>query len=80
MAAALARHRGLTPPALGWFTHHADVDIAHAEQGLDALEAHVRYYGLRDDEALTIVDMTLRENVFRRRYFRASLAMSGRGL
>lgn len=77
MAAALARHRGLTPPVLAWFTHHADVDIAHAEQGLDAIETYVRYYALGDDEALTIVDVTLRENVFRRRYFRASLAASG---
>ena len=74
IAAALARHRGLTPDALRWFTHHSEVDVAHAEQGLDGLAAFVRYYGVPDDDALTIVEMTLRENVFLRRYFRESLA------
>ena len=74
IAAALARHRDLTPDALCWFTHHSEVDIAHAEQGLDGLDAYVRYYGLSDDDAVTIVEMTLRENVFVRRYFRAAVA------
>ena len=78
IAAALARHRGLTTSALRWFTHHSEVDIAHAEQGLDGLAAYVQYYAVPEDEARTIVEMALRENVFLRRYFRESLPASGR--
>jgi pyrroloquinoline quinone (PQQ) biosynthesis protein C len=69
-ARALARHRGLPASALAWFTHHSEVDIAHAEQGLNDLEAYARYYEFTEDEALTIVELTLRENVFLRRYWR----------
>jgi len=69
-ARALARHRELPPPALAWFTHHSEVDVAHAEQGLNDLEAYVRYYDFTEDEALTIVELALRENVFLRRYWR----------
>ena len=70
IARALTAHRGLRGAALTWFTHHSAVDARHAAQGLADLEAYVRYYGFDEDEALTIVEMTLRENVFARRYFR----------
>ena len=70
---------GLPARALEWFTHHSEVDIRHAEQGLDDLEAYVRYYEFADDEALTIVEMTLRENVFARRYFRDFVATNAAG-
>jgi pyrroloquinoline quinone (PQQ) biosynthesis protein C len=76
IARALGTHRGIPAPALEWFTHHSAVDVRHAEQGLDDLEAYVRYYDLTDDEALTIVELTLRENVFARRYFRDFVAPS----
>lgn len=69
-ARALATHRGLPAAALVWFTHHSEVDVGHAEQGLADLEAYARDYGLGDTEALTIVEMALRENVFTRRYWR----------
>jgi pyrroloquinoline quinone (PQQ) biosynthesis protein C len=69
-AGALAAHRGLPAAALTWFTHHAEVDLGHAEQGLADLEAYVHYYEFTDDEALTIVEMALREDVFTRRYWR----------
>jgi pyrroloquinoline quinone (PQQ) biosynthesis protein C len=69
-ARALATRRGLPAAALVWFTHHSEVDVGHAEQGLNDLEAYVRYYEFTDDEALTIVEMALRENVFLRRYWR----------
>ena len=76
IARALAEHRGLSKAALEWFTHHSEVDIRHAEQGLADLEAYVEYYEFSADEALTIVEMTLRENVFSRRYFREFVAPS----
>ena len=69
MGAALAAHRGLDRECLAWLTHHDEVDVAHAEQGLSAIEAYVRYYGIGDEDLLTIVALTFRENVFVRRYF-----------
>jgi hypothetical protein len=73
MARALARHRGLLGAALTWFLHHSEVDARHAENGLADLDAYVHYYGFDEEDALTIVEMTLRENVFARRYFRDSM-------
>ncbi|MBI2467990.1 MAG: iron-containing redox enzyme family protein, partial [Candidatus Rokubacteria bacterium] len=78
IARALARHRGLAPAALEWFTHHSEVDIRHAEEGLANLEAYLRYYEFPEAEALTIVEMTLRENVFVKRYFGALAAQGAR--
>ncbi|MBW3575673.1 MAG: iron-containing redox enzyme family protein [Actinobacteria bacterium] len=66
---ALEAHLGLPPEALRWFRHHAEVDIAHAEQGLEHIDTYVRYYGLTHDDARGIVGLTLRENVFVTRYF-----------
>jgi len=76
MARALSDHRGMSASSLEWFSHHAEVDIRHAAQGLANLEAYVDYYEFDPGEALTIVEMTLRENVFARRYFRDHLAAS----
>jgi hypothetical protein len=70
LARALAAHRRLPVPALTWFAHHSEVDVRHAAQGLAHLEAYARYYDLADDEALTIVELALRDGVFARRYFR----------
>lgn len=66
---ALAAHRGLAPEALAWFHHHSEVDIAHAEQGLQHIEDYVRYYAIAEDAAQSIIELTLRENVFIKRYF-----------
>ena len=44
--------------------------MRHAEQGFTSLHTYVRYYELADDAALTIIELTLRDNVFARRYFR----------
>jgi hypothetical protein len=68
VAAALATHRGLSARTLTWWTEHAEVDRQHAEEGLDDLETYVRFYELDPEDALTIVEMTLRENVFVKRY------------
>lgn len=75
IARALTAHRGLPAPALEWFTHHSEVDVRHAQQGLADLGAYIAYYDFTDDEALTIVELTLRENVFARRYFRDFVAV-----
>jgi hypothetical protein len=69
IATFLATHRGLGPVALRWWTEHAEVDIQHAAEGLADFEAYARYYGLANEDGLAIAQLTLRENVFLRRYF-----------
>jgi hypothetical protein len=69
IARALSQHRALGAESLKWFTHHSEVDIRHAEQGLDDLEEYVRWYDFDEADALAIVKMTLRQNVFIKRYF-----------
>jgi len=69
IAHALSSHRGLPAESLRWFTHHSEVDVRHAEQGLDALEEYVRSYDFTEEDAWTIMEMTLRQNVFLKRYF-----------
>ena len=72
LARALATHRGLSAEALRWFTHHSEVDIVHALQGLADIDRYARAYGIVRDDALTIVEMTLRDNVFVTRYVRTA--------
>jgi len=69
IATALAAHRGLSEDTLEWFTHHSEVDIQHAEQGLDDVAMYADYYEIVEDDAFTICEMTMRENVFIKRYF-----------
>lgn len=59
---------------LTWFYHHSEVDIAHAEEGLDALEEYVRYYNLDDESVQTIAEITFRDNIFLKRYFDVQIA------
>ncbi len=77
---ALEVHRGLTPEALEWFRHHSEVDIAHAEQGLQHIEDYVHHYAIGDDDAVSIIELTLRENVFIRRYFTQSSPITASSL
>jgi pyrroloquinoline quinone (PQQ) biosynthesis protein C len=65
----LQAHRGLAPESLLWFAHHAEVDVRHAEEGLDAIVRTVAYHDLPAEDVETIVELTMRENVFIKRYF-----------
>lgn len=78
LATALATHRGLGPDVLAWFTHHAEVDVGHAEQGLDAIRDYATYYAIEPEDAATIAELSMRENVFVRRYF-GELALATAG-
>ena len=69
LGAALERHRKLDSESLAWFYHHSEVDIRHAEEGLDSVEQYVDYYEFEADELETILDITFRENVFIKHYF-----------
>lgn len=66
---ALQHYLGLNAESLAWFYHHSEVDIAHAEQGLDTLVAYTAYYQLDDDTVRTIAEITFRDNIFLKRYF-----------
>ncbi len=65
----LRDHRRLSARALEWFYHHSEVDLRHAEEGLDAIEAYARFYQIDATDAETILEVTFRENVFLKRYF-----------
>ena len=65
----LREHRGMSEAALVWFTHHSEVDIRHAEEALATLADYCDYYGFGEDEARAVVDGTLAENTFIKRYF-----------
>lgn len=80
IANALRDHRGLAEAGLVWFTHHSEVDIAHAEQGLDSVELYAQWYEISDRETQAIIEMTFRENVFVKRYFGVHSLAKVRGL
>lgn len=66
---ALKKGLSLTQESLIWFYHHSEVDIAHAEEGLDALVEYVTYYDLDAETVEIIGEITFRENIFLKRYF-----------
>jgi hypothetical protein len=80
IARALITFRKLSPDAVKWFSHHSEVDIQHAEQGLTNLESYLEYYEIDAEEALTIAQITIRENVYIKRYFgeKALAGLTGR--
>lgn len=67
----LRDHRRLPQPSLEWFYHHSEVDLRHAEEGLDAVAAFATFYEIDPEDAETILEVTFRENVFIKRYFGA---------
>ena len=80
IARFLAKHRGIAEEHLIWFTHHSEVDIQHAEEGLDTIQDYVTYYGFDEAEARDIIDSNMRENVFIKRYFGVDAAARSRGM
>ena len=69
MARFLEQYRKLPKPYLEWFTHHSELDIRHAEEGLDSIVEYARYYELDSSHFASILELTFRENVFIKRYF-----------
>ena len=68
LADALVEHQNLDAATVEWFTHHGTVDVAHAEAGLRNIDRYVEHYGIDPRDAETIVAISLRENVFTKRY------------
>ncbi|MGD1896982.1 MAG: iron-containing redox enzyme family protein [Phormidesmis sp.] len=71
MAKALEVYRKLPADCLQWFYHHSEVDVRHAEEGLDSVVDYISYYEIEADELETILDITFRENIFIKHYFGA---------
>lgn len=69
MGKALSRYRSLSPESLKWFFHHSEVDIRHAEEGLNSVVKYIEYYEFDPDTLESIIDITFRENIFIKRYF-----------
>ncbi len=69
MANFLAKHRRLSNPGLKWFHHHSEVDIRHAEEGIETIAAYIAFYEFEPFEIEAIFDVTFRENVFIKHYF-----------
>ena len=80
IANALEAHRGIPRASLVWFTHHSEVDLRHAEEAVDTICDYAEHHRLSDDHAETLVDATLRENVFLRRYFSVRAAARAGGM
>jgi hypothetical protein len=76
MGRALATGLGLDAGALGWFFLHSEVDVRHAEESLETIEAYAREYGFDDEGVETFLDLTFRENVYLSRYFFKSYVSS----
>ncbi len=81
MAKFLGERRGLSRECLEWFHHHSEVDLRHAEEGLQAVVDFVEFYEFDLPDVEIILDVTFRENVFIKRYFsEISLAEKASGL
>jgi len=78
MARFLREHRGLPEAALAWFTHHAEVDLEHAEQGKRAVCEYAEHYRFVLADAVAIADATLDQNIYLARYFGAGSAAAAR--
>ncbi|HYO91622.1 MAG TPA: iron-containing redox enzyme family protein [Pyrinomonadaceae bacterium] len=75
IARFLCLHRQLSEASLQWFSHHSEVDLRHAEEGLDAVIEYLTYYEFDAFAATSILEITFRENPFLKRYFGESLLL-----
>jgi pyrroloquinoline quinone (PQQ) biosynthesis protein C len=69
IARFLREHQQLSEQAVMWFTHHAEVDRRHAEEGLAVVVNYIEFYGFEPVDLRSILEVTFRENVFIKRYF-----------
>ncbi len=69
MAEFLQTFRGLGSDDLRWFHHHSEVDIRHAEEGLQAVVDYIEFYEFDPGDVEMILDITFRENIYIKRYF-----------
>jgi hypothetical protein len=80
IARFLRTHRQLSDESLQWFSHHSEVDLRHADEGLDAVVEYLHYYEFDDFAATSILEITFRENPFLKRYFAEHLLAETKAL
>jgi pyrroloquinoline quinone (PQQ) biosynthesis protein C len=80
IARFLRLHRQLSDASLQWFSHHSEVDLRHADEGLDAVVEYLSYYEFDAFAATSILEITFRENPFLKRYFGESLLTERKAL
>jgi hypothetical protein len=73
IARFLHTHRQLSSGSLQWFSHHSEVDLRHAEEGLDSVVEYLRAYEFDESHATSLLEITFRENPFLKRYFGESV-------
>lgn len=76
MANFLSEHRQIPRAGLEWFYHHSEVDLRHAEEGLQSVADFIGFYEFDLADVEIIIDVTFRENVFIKRYF-SEFALAG---
>lgn len=76
MGDMLSPRLGLEKPSLAWFYHHGEVDIRHAKEALETIEAYCAYYGIAGNDLDNILEITFRENVFYKHYLGGNLAFA----
>ncbi len=67
-ADALRRGLDLGDDELEWFLLHSEVDIVHAEEGLQTLVEFIEYFDIDSESLSNIIGLTFRYNVFAKRY------------
>lgn len=78
IARFLQIHRGIEREQLVWFSHHAEIDLQHAEEGLESIVDFAGHYGFDPTEAQDIARAALRENLFIKCYFGVEAAARAR--
>lgn len=73
MGDMVARGMAMDRKALAWFYHHGEVDIRHAQEALQVIEAYCAYYGLGEGDLENILGITFRVNIFHRQYIGRNL-------
>jgi Iron-containing redox enzyme len=69
MAGFLLKFRSLNSEDLRWFHHHSEVDIRHADEGLQAIADYIEFYEFDGSDVEIILEITFRENIYIKRYF-----------
>jgi L-alanine-DL-glutamate epimerase-like enolase superfamily enzyme len=69
ISTALAQSYGLSQKALQWFELHSEVDIRHAEEGLEVIQDYIRFHEIADSSFKQILRATCKGNIFSRHYF-----------
>lgn len=72
IASALTRHYGFPAASLRWFELHSEVDLRHAEEGIEVVRDYLAFHGIDDDLLERIAGLTLGDRLFARHYFPAA--------